>query len=242
MGKNTFILSNSWAKRVISLPDDDFSAIVKAVFAYAIDIDSEALEGVYKAIADEMIDFIDENNEKYEATCQKRREAGSIGGKQKKANATKSKQNVANATKSKQNVPDNDNDNDLCNEKVKEGRINSTKEIDMIVQEWNNMEDRGLIPKVIDLKAGTTRYKMLNSRIAEYGVPAILEAIDMVKQSSFLKGRNNRGWAVDFEWFIKPNNFPKIREGKYSDTTPLEGTAKHDINQPIFDFVMEDRQ
>ena len=51
------------------------------------------------------------DSEKYQKTCEARKEAGSKGGKQKVANASKSKQDIA-------NVADNDNDNDTDTDDV----------------------------------------------------------------------------------------------------------------------------
>ncbi|MCI0560407.1 MAG: helix-turn-helix domain-containing protein [Nitrososphaera sp.] len=34
-------------------------------------------------------------------------------------------------------------------------------------------------------------------------------------ESKFLAGKNDRGWAADLEWILKPRNFCKIQEGAY---------------------------
>ena len=56
---------------------------------------------------------------------------------------------------------------------------------------------------------------MLKARIREYGIDDVLKAVNSIADSSFLLGGNKRGWMIDFEWFVKPNNFPKVIEGKY---------------------------
>jgi hypothetical protein len=38
---------------------------------------------------------------------------------------------------------------------------------------------------------------------------------DWVSQSKFLLGNNDRNWQVDLEWLIRPQNMPKVIEGKY---------------------------
>ena len=58
---------------------------------------------------------------------------------------------------------------------------------------------------------------MLSQRISEYGSDKVLEAIEKIKQSSFLLGQNNSGWTITFEWFVRPNNFIKVLEGNYID-------------------------
>ena len=84
-----------------------------------------------------------------------------------------------------------------------------------LIQKWNELPDA--ISKISTLKKDTQRYKMLSQRINEYGSDKILEAIDKIKQSSFLLGQNKSGWTITFEWFVRPNNFIKVLEGNYID-------------------------
>jgi len=84
-----------------------------------------------------------------------------------------------------------------------------------LIEKWNELPD--VISKISTLKKDTQRYKMLSQRINEYGSDKILEAIDKIKQSSFLLGQNKSGWTITFEWFVRPNNFIKVLEGNYID-------------------------
>ena len=58
---------------------------------------------------------------------------------------------------------------------------------------------------------------MLKARIGEYTLGTVLGAIESIDKSQFLKGQNNRGWTITFDWFVKPNNFLKVLEGNYID-------------------------
>ena len=84
-----------------------------------------------------------------------------------------------------------------------------------LIKKWNELPDA--ISKISTLKKDTQRYKMLSQRVNEYGSDKILEAIDKIKQSSFLLGQNKSGWTITFEWFVRPNNFVKVLEGNYID-------------------------
>lgn len=84
-----------------------------------------------------------------------------------------------------------------------------------LIKKWNELPDT--ISKISTLKKDTQRYKMLSQRINEYGSDKILEAIEKIKQSSFLLGQNKSGWTITFEWFVRPNNFVKVLEGNYID-------------------------
>lgn len=84
------------------------------------------------------------------------------------------------------------------------------------VDAWNNLEPFGITP-ISRLTAGSKRHESLVARIRQYGIDEVLKAIEKIKQSDFLRGNNNRGWSIKFDWFVKPSNFPKVLEGNYDD-------------------------
>ena len=86
-----------------------------------------------------------------------------------------------------------------------------TQDVRRIVQAWNSLGLQQLSRVTTESRRGN----MLRSRIAEYGTEAVLEAIEKIRNSDFLKGQNAKGWIITFEWFVKPNNFPKVLEGNY---------------------------
>lgn len=86
-----------------------------------------------------------------------------------------------------------------------------------VVDAWNSL---GLNP-IRSVTPGSTRKQLLSGRINQFGVPAILEAIENVRKSPFLNGQGNRGFTATFDWFIKPSNFQKVLEGFYDkDRSP----------------------
>lgn len=91
--------------------------------------------------------------------------------------------------------------------------IVSSNKLQPIIDKWNELG----LQKLISINPGTTRYKLLNARIKEYGEDKVLEAIENIKSSTFLKGQNNKGWVITFDWLVKPNNFLKVLEGNYED-------------------------
>lgn len=96
------------------------------------------------------------------------------------------------------------------------GSVCRTKDVRRITEAWNALGLQQLRSITGDSKRGG----MLRARVNEYGVDAVLEAIGKVKQSAFLKGQNNRGWVITFDWFVKPNNFIKVLEGNFDDAAP----------------------
>ena len=101
----------------------------------------------------------------------------------------------------------------------------SHSDIQRVVDAWNELP----VTHITRVGSGTRRHRMLKARLGEYGVDAVIEAINLVSQSPFLLGRVS-DFTVTFDWFIKPNNFVKVYEGNYSN----RDTGKRDAIQ---DFI-----
>ena len=233
MGKTSFVLGSSWASRMLDVPDEDFAIIVKAVFRYAVDGDDTDVSGLHKALVAEMTNFIAGNNERYEEVCRKRREAGSLGGKQKVANA---KQMLPNATKclakGSKRVHDNDNDNDndyehdtdnvndndvlTDNKKRVEANASKREILDALIAKWNSYRDRGNIPLIKSVSTDSKCGKSVIARVQEHGLEEVVEVMDSVFESDFLRGKDGK-WNAKFDWMFLPNNFEKIMNGNYSN-------------------------
>ncbi len=94
------------------------------------------------------------------------------------------------------------------------GAVCRTGDVRRVVEAWNSL---GINP-IMKITGSSTRGGMLRARISEYGVDAVINAIAQINDSSFLKGQNKSGWTVSFDWFVRPNNFLKVMEGRYSDS------------------------
>ena len=78
-----------------------------------------------------------------------------------------------------------------------------------IIHSWNALG-------VSSVKSiSNNRLALVKARIAEHGLDVFLEAIKSINESPFLLGRNEKGWVITFDWFIKPSNFTKMLEGNY---------------------------
>ena len=89
------------------------------------------------------------------------------------------------------------------------------------------MQEVGITP-ISKMKSTSKRYRSLVARIREYGPDAVVEAIDKIRESDFLRGANSSGWVIVFDWFVKPNNFPKILEGNYDNRAEQQKTTTGD--------------
>ena len=84
-------------------------------------------------------------------------------------------------------------------------------DVQKVVDEWNKLQQFGIQPIA---RMTARRTQMLKARIREYGMNKVMEALKNVQNSDFLMGKKT-DFMINFEWFVKPNNFLKILENKY---------------------------
>lgn len=105
--------------------------------------------------------------------------------------------------------------------KAQEEAITATKQEDSVPKEdikkvidaWNAITERTGLKKLTKLTPGSNRYKWLVARILEYGMDDVLRAINLIPDCTYIL---DKGW-FNFEWFVRPSNFPKVLEGNYLD-------------------------
>ena len=124
------------------------------------------------------------------------------------------------------NLINTNNDNDNDNERIVDDSWTNRRqtasdgkgqaEKDLVLNYWNALSAYGIAP-IRTVGNGTKRNNMLRARVREYGINAVIEAIENISRSDFLKGKNNKGWVITFDWFLLPNNFIKVLEGNYSN-------------------------
>lgn len=81
---------------------------------------------------------------------------------------------------------------------------------------WNKMVADTIIPQLTSIEG--ERKAMFQARLKTYGKQAIFTAVGKMVASDYLTGRGDKSWTnCNFNWFIRPNNFPKILEGNYDN-------------------------
>ncbi len=90
-----------------------------------------------------------------------------------------------------------------------------TEAVGRIIAEWNSLSSVG-IKGISKINKGTQREKWLSARLKQYSENDFMAAIENIRRSGFLQGNNKNGWMITFDWFIRPNNFPKVLEGNYN--------------------------
>lgn len=112
------------------------------------------------------------------------------------------------------NVKNDKNDKNDKNILTISNDIVSHTDVQQVIEMWNKLESFGII-SVKRISSGSKRYNSLVARIKQHGLSDVLLAVENIKQSPFLQGKNDTGWTVTFGWFVKPNNFAKVLEGNY---------------------------
>ena len=160
--------------------------------------------------------------------------------KQEYKNNTKITQKENRNKTEKNQKETNKNDKNDKNDKNIFNNLSNDKLFVPLIEKWNELPDT--ISKISTLKKDTQRFKMLSQRVNEYGADKVLEAIEKIKQSPFLQGKNNRGWTITFEWFVKPNNFIKVLEGNYVDKKINKGNFVKDKYIEQQDILTEEEK
>lgn len=161
-------------------------------------------------------------------------ESGKKGGKSASKAEANDKQNES---KSKARANEEQGENATVKEKEKEKEVEIEKEkekenecyiyltspngdvcptadaVKRVVEAWNALD----ICPISKIVSGSNRHTWLKARLKEYGEDAVLQAIDNVKSSDFLTGKTKEAFKITFDWFIRPNNFPKVLDGNYND-------------------------
>ena len=113
----------------------------------------------------------------------------------------------------------NGTEEDIDKDKDKNKNITVSKEtvcgteVSQVVEAWNSLN----LARIVKITPDSQRGKWLHKRLNDYGLENVLAAIENVRASAFLMGKNKNGWQATFDWFIRPNNFPKVLDGNYSD-------------------------
>lgn len=100
---------------------------------------------------------------------------------------------------------------------------------------WNAAADKNGMTKVTDPKHWNGARKDALKRLCDkQGADMVLAVIKKAGESAFL-GNSGRKWRASFDWFLKPGNFLKVREGNYTDAFDGKGKRTIPVDQSMFD-------
>ena len=135
MGKDSFILYDKYDEQIEFLTNEQAGILFKSIYAHRNGKPLPDMDGVVKMAFSFICSQLDQDQERYDDICEKRRAAGAMGGAPKgNQNAGKQAKQAkqANGFKNKQNkqkqAKQPDNDNEYDNEYDNESDINIIKE------------------------------------------------------------------------------------------------------------------
>lgn len=111
--------------------------------------------------------------------------------------------------------------------------------ISAIIDAWNQLEPYG-IKMIYRINPGSKRCTSLIALLEQFGEEKVIQAVDKVKQSDFLHGKTDARFSLNFDWFINPNNFVKVLEGKYDERHDKKPATKNNNNFERRHYDMDD--
>lgn len=170
---------------------------------------------------------------------QTRDEKGCFKGYDYVVNESSNRSGFSNNGRSDIGEPATTNNNETNNNKTNIiSMVEATKErVDYkaILEKYNSIEG----DRVSKCKSITPeRKKHLNARIKEYGIEGVYKVIDNINSSNFLKNKfglntKDKKKKLSIDWIINPNNFVKILEGSYTDTTSKQPKTSYNTNNML---------
>lgn len=111
--------------------------------------------------------------------------------------------------------------------------------IQSIIDAWNQLEPYG-IKMIYRINPGSKRCTSLIVLLEQFGEEKVIQAVDKVKQSDFLQGKTDTRFSLNFDWFINPNNFVKVLDGKYDERHDKKPATKNNNNFERRHYDMDD--
>lgn len=237
-----FVLYYDYRNHLALLKDEERGKLLIALLDYAENGKEPELEGAALMAFSFIRAQMDRDAAKYAQTVQKRREAGKQGGRPPKPNESNEKQSEtkkANGFEEKQseakkpdtntnintNINTDTNTNTNNNTPPKGGEPAATPAIEpipyaAIVDMYHSISKS--YPKLRTVSE--SRKKAIAARWKEYkqDLEVFRELFTRAEASLFLKGKNKRNWAANFDWLMDSKNMAKVLEGNY-DNEKQEG-------------------
>ena len=170
---------------------------------------------------------------------QKKAEAGRKGGIAKASNANSKASTLPNLTLPKEKIEFVSKDthsikekNPETEEKKQTAAFQGVKAHDVASEYQARFNS---IDGVIRCQKMTAqREMMISSVLAHFSSDEIETVFGKVAKSTYLRGSNNKGWKINFDWLFKTENFVKVLEGAYdSSDTGRQASGKRNVPTDI---------
>lgn len=227
-----------WEESFEELSDSEYRQMIQAIQKYAKsgelpEFKDRTMRSVFKLVRK----AIDRNVERYDQKCLKNKENGRKGGapkgnqnaKRKTTETTQNNQTVEKTTETtlreRERVRDREPEPEREPKRERGGGgereahttdtdTTTTALKDQIIREWNQHD---FVQKVIKLDAPGSRWlKTLEAVNMAGGKEEYLNVIRSLSEQAYFRDQDKRGYRLVYDWFVNPENFQNVLEGKYA--------------------------
>ena len=251
--KKSFMLYYDYREQLALLTDEERGRLLMAILDYGETGAVPELEGATRMAFSFIRAQMDRDAEKWEQTRQARARAGQQGGlrsgQTRKAAASQPKQGEASeafASSASEEEAGGSEGSVTGTVTVTgivtgeegaplppKGASSSSVPFEKIMQLYNTTCKSLPKIKVIDgqrRKAVAARWRTYHS------LDTFAELFQKAEASDFMRGVNDKGWAADFDWIMRPTIMAMVLEGKYDNDRMKGGTGRatdrRDNDQP----------
>ncbi|KAA3948302.1 hypothetical protein F3F43_25325, partial [Bacteroides ovatus] len=105
------------------------------------------------------------------------------------------------------------------------------------LMDYFNSTFKGKLPAIKSIDA--KRKKAIKARVAQYGKQAIFDVFQLVLDSPFLLGQNDKNWRCTFDWIFLPTKFTNILEGNYNGKRTDTAATRRESVSSLTDLAEE---
>ena len=225
MAKNTIIVYTDLMEQLEELSYEERGVILTSMIKYQLGEELPEMSKILKLVFIPIRQSIDRDNAAYVIKCEKNRENGKLGGRPKNQ-TDNNKPNGYNEETEKPKKADNDNDNDNdndtdtdndngigseCDNEIAQKPLPSltSQDLNQIRQLWNSQEC------TLDIKGFTEKRIQETENIVGGNLKGFLQTIASLSKQKYLIEQARKDMPTEFDWFIQPENYQNVIEGKY---------------------------
>lgn len=137
----------------------------------------------------------------------------------KKGGAPRGNQNAKKQPKTTENNQET-TENNLNKDKNRDMDIDKDLDEDRDMDECQRVADmfNSLCPSLPCVRTlSDKRVDAISEILKSHSIADIQRAFELAEASSFLKGKNDRGWSATFDWLMVVDNLEKVLDGNYND-------------------------
>lgn len=215
MAKNTILVYTDLMEQLEELSLEERGIILTAMIKYQMGEELPKMSKLLKLVFIPIRQSIDRDNDAYERKCEKNRENGKLGGRPKNQTDTSETERFLEKPKKADNDNENDTDNDNGSDSGNDNADNqpqpalTQRELDRIMDVWNNQKC------TLDIKGFTKKRINEMSFLINGDIEKFLDVIKSLNKQQYLIDQADKNMPTHFDWFLDPENYQSVIEGKY---------------------------